>query len=158
MPLSVSVSVSVRNVLGVLVAGGVLMFATNLLAGDQPSKFEADVGREYFVRYCSSCHGLDGQGNGPVANSLRTQPSDLTRIADRRGGEFPDAEIAAFIDGRTVVPAHGTREMPVWGKRFSKELGGDSIAEEMTRGRLDVLVAYLKSIQLATVKPAPPGK
>jgi mono/diheme cytochrome c family protein len=149
---------SVRNVVGALIAGGLVTFATNLLASDQPSKFQEDVGQEYFVRYCSSCHGLDGRGHGPVANALRTQPSDLTLIADRRGGQFPDAEIAAFIDGRTVVAAHGTREMPVWGERFSKELGGDSIAEEMTRGRLDVLIAYLKSIQSATVKPAPPSK
>jgi mono/diheme cytochrome c family protein len=105
-------------------------------------------GRQYFMNYCASCHGTGGRGNGPVARELRKPPSDLTRIAKRRGGRFPEAEIARFIDGRSVVPAHGTREMPVWGTRFGNALGGDSAAEEMTRGRIGTLVDYLKTLQV----------
>ena len=36
---------------------------------------------------------------------MRTPPPDLTHIAQRRGGQFPDAEIAAQIDGRAMVRA-----------------------------------------------------
>jgi mono/diheme cytochrome c family protein len=105
------------------------------------------AGRQYFVRYCSACHGMTGRGDGPAASALRTPPADLTRIAQRRGGYFPVAEIAAFIDGRTVVPAHGSREMPIWGERFGEMVGGGSVGEEVVRGNLLVLIEYLQSIQ-----------
>jgi hypothetical protein len=57
------------------------------------------------------------------------------------------AEIAASIDGRTVVSAHGSREMPIWGERFGEMGGGGSIGEEVVRGNLLVLMEYLQSIQ-----------
>lgn len=105
------------------------------------------AGQQYFQRYCSACHGLDGRGDGPAAGALRTAPADLTRIAQRRGGRFPVAEIAAHIDGRTVVPAHGTREMPIWGERFSAMGGGGSVGEEVVRGNLLVLIEYVQQLQ-----------
>lgn len=121
--------------------------ANEMPAAAQQEKSPGDIGHTYFVTYCSSCHGLDGRGHGPVAASLRTPPADLTRIAQRRGGAFPEAEIAAYIDGRTNVRAHGSREMPVWGQKFGEKFGGDSISEEFVRGHLLVLIQYLKSIQ-----------
>ncbi len=105
------------------------------------------VGRQYFVRYCSACHGREGRGDGPAAPALHPPPADLTRIAQRRGGHFPAAEIAAFIDGRSVVPAHGSREMPIWGERFGEMVGGGSVGEEVVRGNLLVLIEYLQAIQ-----------
>ena len=104
-------------------------------------------GEQYFRQYCGACHGIDGRGNGPVAPMLRTAPPDLTRITQRHGGHFPDAEIAAQIDGRTVVPAHGSRNMPIWGLRFGEKFGGGEIGEEAVRGHLVILMNYLKSIQ-----------
>ena len=105
------------------------------------------MGRQFFERYCSACHGMDGKGHGPVASALRTPPADLTQIAKRRGGEFPMAEIAAYIDGRTKVQAHGSRDMPVWGERFSEQVGGGSLGEEVVRGNLLILTQYLQSLQ-----------
>jgi mono/diheme cytochrome c family protein len=105
------------------------------------------LGRKYFVQYCSACHGMDASGNGPVAPALRPPPADLRRIARRRGGTFPEAEIAAYIDGRTFIRAHGSREMPVWGERFAEQVGGGSVGEEVVRGHLLLLVDYLKSLQ-----------
>jgi len=105
------------------------------------------AGQQYFMRYCSACHGVEGRGDGPAAPALRPPPADLTRIAQRRGGRFPVAEIAAYIDGRTVVSAHGSREMPIWGERFGEIAGGGSVGEEVVRGNLLVLIEYLQSIQ-----------
>ena len=105
------------------------------------------AGQQYFQRYCSACHGAQGRGDGSAAAALRPPPADLTRIAQRRGGHFPVAEIAAFIDGRSVVPAHGSRDMPIWGERFGEMVGGGSIGEEVVRGNLLVLIEYLRSIQ-----------
>lgn len=136
-----------RAAMGLLFLAALLSSTTTTPARAERSAAEGDVGRGTFMRYCASCHGSAGRGDGPVARQLTRPPADLTRIAARRDGKFPDAAIAQYIDGRTVVPAHGTREMPVWGKRFSEQYGSDSTAEEVTRGKIGVLVDYLKSIQ-----------
>jgi hypothetical protein len=57
------------------------------------------------------------------------------------------AEIRAYIDGRIGVPAHGRRDMPVWGERLEEMLGGSSLAEAATRSYIQLLVEYLKAIQ-----------
>jgi mono/diheme cytochrome c family protein len=105
------------------------------------------VGHHYFVRYCSACHGVEGRGDGPAAVALQPPPADLTRIAQRRGGHFPVAEIRAYIDGRIGVPAHGRRDMPVWGERFEEMVGGGSLGEAVARSHIQLLVEYLQAIQ-----------
>jgi mono/diheme cytochrome c family protein len=131
-----------------------LVSAGPACAADPDESLLVESGRKSFQRHCSACHGMDGSGNGILKPVLRVAPSDLTRIAARRGGEFPDAEIAAFIDGRSFVAAHGSREMPVWGRIFGEPVVEDGDAEEVVRGQLWILVEYLKSIQ---VPPLPPG-
>jgi mono/diheme cytochrome c family protein len=105
------------------------------------------MGRAAFLRHCAACHGQGGRGDGPVAASLRAPPADLTRIAARRAGSFPVAELTEIVDGRRAVPAHGPREMPVWGVVFSSRIHEASSEDEVARGRLLVLVEYLRSIQ-----------
>jgi mono/diheme cytochrome c family protein len=107
----------------------------------------AEMGAPVFERRCASCHGLDGRGAGPASGALRTAPADLTRIAVRRAGDFPDGEIARFIDGRFDISAHGSCEMPVWGERLGETIPESSLAEEITRGKIATLLEYLKSIQ-----------
>src|SRR5262249_58025934 len=114
--------------------------------GPLPPGAAMSAGQKSFLRSCSACQGEPGRGDGPAA-ALRTPPADLTRIAQRHGGQFPVADIAAFIDGRTAVPAHGSREMPVWGERFGEMGGGASVGEEAVRGHLLVLIEYLQSLQ-----------
>ena len=87
------------------------------------------------------------RGSGPVAAALTIPPADLTRIAARRGGDFPADDIAAWIDGRLASPAHGTREMPVWGYRFAEGLPPGELSQELVRGRILTVVEYLRSIQ-----------
>lgn len=114
---------------------------------EKPSGVLVDVGRTDFLRYCASCHGVDAHGKGPVAETLRTPPTDLTRIAKRHGGKLPAGEIAAYIDGRMPVASHGTREMPVWGRILGEKIAEGTTEDEVARGRIDALVAYLMSIQ-----------
>ncbi len=118
-------------------------------AAEPPPLAEEAVrqGQQYFVRYCSACHGGEGRGDGPAASALQPPPTDLTRIAQRRGGQFPASEIAAYIDGRTWVPAHGAREMPVWGERFAALLEGGPLGEFVARSHTWFLLQYLQSIQ-----------
>ena len=107
----------------------------------------AEMGKPVFDRHCAACHGLGARGDGPSASALRVPPADLTRIAARRGGEFPAGEIARFIDGRFEMASHGTREMPIWGTRFGADIPESDIAESVTRGKVAMLIEYLKSIQ-----------
>jgi len=134
-------------------------FATSVLTGvacAQPAvesedpAFDAglaEMGADIYQRRCASCHGVDARGHGPASGALRVPPSDLTRIAHRRGGEFPAAEIALFIDGRFDLPAHGSRDMPVWGARLGEAIPESTLAEEIVRGKIATLLEYLKSIQ-----------
>jgi mono/diheme cytochrome c family protein len=141
-----------RALLGLLAA--VVAAALGAAAGAEPVLVES--GERSFLRHCSACHGLEGRGDGAVAPVLRTPPADLTRIAARRGGQFPDADIADFIDGRADVAAHGSREMPVWGRVFARPIAEGTTGEEVVRGQLWILVEYLKSIQVSEPAPATP--
>src|SRR5215510_12500894 len=85
-----------------------------------PLVIDSMAGRDLFQFYCATCHGPDGRGKGPVGAALKTPPADLTKIAERRGGAFPRAEIVAFVsEGPALIPAHGTIDMPVWGAIFN---------------------------------------
>jgi mono/diheme cytochrome c family protein len=101
-------------------------------------------GHALFLRYCASCHGLTGEGDGPMARALTTPPANLRMLSDRYGNPLPKDQVARFIDGRADVKAHGPRDMPVWGERFYLETGG---SEREVKHRIAELVAYLQSIQ-----------
>ena len=101
-------------------------------------------GADLYKACCAVCHGSDAKGNGPMSKSLRSAPSDLTRIAARNGGSFPLVRVRNVISGEEALGAgHGTREMPVWGPIFS-QVGQD---QDFGRVRIDNLARYLESLQ-----------
>ena len=106
------------------------------------------AGRADYEQYCMACHGSDGAGDGPVARYVTPRPSDLRRIAARRGGVFSQAQLQSWIDGPDPIASHGTREMPVWGKAFREESELDQLSETRVQGRIVLLVQYLESIQV----------
>ena len=75
-------------------------------------------GKQMFNAYCASCHGQDAKGNGPAAPALKVPATDLTTLAAKHGGAFPDSHVAEAIKGDWMVAAHGSKEMPVWGPVF----------------------------------------
>ena len=104
-------------------------------------------GEELFDRFCASCHGAEGRGDGPVSRSLNVAVPDLTQISVRYG-EFPAMLIRDVIDGRGVdMRAHGTRAMPVWGYEFWVEEGADVTAQRAVRDAINKLVEHLRSVQ-----------
>jgi mono/diheme cytochrome c family protein len=107
----------------------------------------AERGELLYLRYCASCHGASARGDGPAAPALRVTPPDLTAVAARRGGVFPAADVATWIDGRFESAAHGSREMPVWGVQLRYELPPSGLEEEIVRGEVEMLVEYLRAIQ-----------
>ncbi len=123
----------------VALAGLLLMFGTAASAGAD----DVAQGRQMYLEYCGSCHGLTGEGDGPVAPALTTPPANLRRLSERFGSPLPEDQVARFIDGRAEVKPHGPRDMPVWGARFYAETHNESAV----RARIAKLVAYLQSIQ-----------
>lgn len=99
---------------------------------------------------CAVCHGPEGKGDGPLADELQTRPADLTRLSERNGGEFPYSRVFAVIDGRYIVPGHGERDMPVWGRQFLDDdvkVFGPSGGEIVTTERIHELTGYVQSLQ-----------
>jgi mono/diheme cytochrome c family protein len=104
----------------------------------------AASGRVIYQRYCASCHGRGGRGDGTLAEDLRVRPTDLTQLAAKSGGSFPFAAVVESIDGRRRTRGHGTADMPVWGEVFTKTTGtGTSTVE----AAVDRIAHYLWSIQ-----------
>jgi mono/diheme cytochrome c family protein len=110
-----------------------------------PLVISSMYGRDLFEFYCASCHGRDGKGSGPVVPALRIPPPDLTTITRRNSGTFPRARIEAFVtgDGGRLTPAHGSKEMPVWGPIFR----GVDPHDTMNKIRISNVVAHIESVQ-----------
>ena len=127
-----------------------IVLAANIaIAGTARAEEELSGLTEYELA-CMPCHGIDGHGDGPRAKEMSRPPADLTKIAKPNGGRFPAKDVAAMIDGRAAVAAHGPREMPVWGTRFraSPDTSEDAkTIETRARAQIAALVRYLEAIQ-----------
>ncbi len=118
-------------------------FAVAVAAGLVPASAQEPkqaIGEEIFIRYCAVCHGVDGTGNGPLADALKVVPPDLTALAKRNGGRFPTDRVAeTILNG--AAPGHG-KAMIAWGRIFEKEGGTPSAAAHI----LD-LTRFIESLQ-----------
>lgn len=111
-----------------------------------------DIGKVEYGQSCATCHGLDGKGKGSFSQALELSVPDITTLAKRNGGVFPVTRVYDVIDGREVVKAHGTRDMPIWGKHYSVSAAPryDDYAynpEAAVRGRILALIDYLYRLQ-----------
>jgi len=140
-------STKLRDGLRSLALLSILVFALWPLA--QAAEDEPGVaarGRAAFNLYCSSCHGKTGQGDGPLASSLKVAPADLTRLATANGGKFPFEKAYEAIDGRRPVASHGPSDMPVWGLSF-QDPGKVTDQEPAVRARIKDLIAFVETLQ-----------
>jgi len=134
-----------RSVASLAIVASVLAGSPAATGARAPQRSAPDEGRTLFLTYCSSCHGRDGRGNGPVAPSLKVPPQDLTKFAQRNGGSFPADLTRRIVDGRDArARTHGPVGMPVWGDAFVRREG---MSEAEARARIDAIVRYLDSIQ-----------
>jgi mono/diheme cytochrome c family protein len=100
-------------------------------------------GAELYKQHCAVCHGNDLKGTGAAPEPYRAPP-DLTTLARRHGGQFPDAYVMDVLRNGAVMPAHGPAQMPVWGTDFRMRDRSDGT--EVTL-RLANLTNYIKSLQ-----------
>lgn len=101
-------------------------------------------GGEMYKTYCAVCHGTDGKGGGPAASALKVPPTDLTQLSKKNGGKYPGLKVSGAIRGEGDVPAHGTKEMPVWGSLFWNMSHGH---EGEVQQRVANLTKYIESLQ-----------
>jgi mono/diheme cytochrome c family protein len=126
----------------------VLLASLLLLSACGGREVAADQsGRSMYLRYCASCHGTEGRGDGPLAPALTRLPSDLTQLAKRSGGRYDERAVMSAIDGRRQVIEHGTRDMPVWGAIFEDEGAREPYPAYHSLLQSRLLVDYLATIQ-----------
>jgi len=119
------------------------------MAADAPAQPKYDTaaaakGAVVYVRYCVSCHGKEAKGDGPLAADLRVPVPDMTTLAARSGGRFPEDRVRRIIESGEVLRGHGTEDMPAWGDAFKKTGGTDArTPQEAIRN----LTHYLWSLQ-----------
>lgn len=121
--------------------------ATLFAAPAWASEYVAMSGQDLYLRFCASCHGETGRGDGPVAASFTVEVPDLTLMARRHGGKFPADRVARIIDGRFIIGAHGSRLMPVWGEDLSRIEAGDPQAERAAQLIITRLTQYVERLQ-----------
>jgi mono/diheme cytochrome c family protein len=132
-----------RMLAGALLGGAFLLvaFSATTAVNAQRAKDPLARGRKLYYQYCASCHGEDSRGSGPVAASLKGVVPDLHKIA-KVNGKFPMLHVKHIITGEVDTPAHGSKEMPVWGRYF-RETKGNSMAEV----NIYALTRYLEAMQ-----------
>ncbi len=127
------------------------VFALLLAASMTTSAGAQDIeeGKNLYLTYCATCHGLDADGKGPMGPALVLQPTNLTRLKMENEGVFPLVRVVRRIDGRDPLVSHGS-PMPVFGDYFEgrnialRTPSGQSI---MTSTPVADLVAWLETVQ-----------
>jgi mono/diheme cytochrome c family protein len=135
-----------------LVAAMAVILAAGISFADQSQskmvipvgKTAANNGKQMYNSYCAPCHGTDGRGNGPAAVALKNPPTDLSALTRNNHGKFPDAHVYEVLQFGSNIPAHGSAEMPVWGKILANMNTANSQEKDL---RMSNLTRYVESIQ-----------
>jgi mono/diheme cytochrome c family protein len=112
-----------------------------LLAAGCGGSEEPQGGAALYLRYCASCHGVSGRGDGPAAPALSPPPTDLTR------GMWDVPDLMERIDGRRTIRAHGSDTMPVWGEVFRESLLGTAHARRTALLHVQALAEHVRTLE-----------
>jgi len=118
-----------------------LIFALALAGCAPPTSPQA--GRALYDQNCAACHGADARGGA--------QMPDLTQIAARAGGSYPQMRVLDKLDGYARgQTAYDGAEMPNFGDLLIGRLTRVQTASGQSRAMPEAIVAldaYLQSIQ-----------
>lgn len=127
----------------------ILLGLATPLAAQDAEEIAVMEGQHIYQTYCATCHGVDLQGNGPMAATLILQPPDLTGLSARNDGVFPTTRVVMRIDGRDPLVSHGS-PMPVYGDYFEGNdmpLKLETGQPVMTSRAIADIVVFLESLQ-----------
>lgn len=136
-----------RNLSAVMVVLVFIIISVLTAAGQTDSKgthVDPVSGKQLYNSYCALCHGPDGEGGGPFSPQLKVWPPDLTQLAKKNHGIYPEMRVTEAIDGEFGKPSHGSAEMPIWGPVFRSMAHGHRDSAQI---RINGLVKYLAAIQ-----------
>ena len=123
------------------------VFSTTILLAAVDVRAAEDASAALYLKYCSSCHGQDGKGRGPVSSDLKVKVPDLTTLSKNNKGVYPLPRVMSAIDGTRKVRGHGDPSMPVWGEVFKEDLKGEKYAELTTLRRTQAIADYIAKLQ-----------
>ena len=108
-------------------------------------------GEDLYVELCAVCHGVSGEGDGPAVPALRQPMPNLATLAAHNDGVFPRELIERYINGKARVDAHGTVDMPIWGRAFeyTKPDWGRVRRMAFARHRIYNIVEYIETLQVS---------
>lgn len=121
--------------------------------GATPQRPRVDFGKSEYDANCATCHGVSGKGDGPTAPFVSRRVPDLTTLAKTNNGILPVSAMYDVIVGEKDVPAHGSRDMPVWGREYRIK-AGEYYAEmpydpeAYVRVRVLAVIEYLNRLQV----------
>ena len=101
---------------------GTISFLCTGMVSAQEETGTQSIGKMEFQKNCASCHGIGGKGDGPFVEFLRQKPTDLTTLRKKNRGIYPQEKVYEWIRDPKRIRAHGTKEMPIWGQRYSEEI------------------------------------
>jgi mono/diheme cytochrome c family protein len=90
-------------------------------------------GKALFARYCATCHGDEGRGDGQNASNLTPPPPDLTVAS-----HVADSALLAKVIAEGSAAVGRSALSPPWGRNLSAQ-------------EIDDLVAYCRTL----ARPAP---
>lgn len=122
---------------------------------ETPRGGRPDIGKIEYDSKCATCHGLKGEGDGPMALYLTHKVADLRTLARANNGILPVSEMYDVIVADKQLPAHGSREMPVWGREYRIEAttkpqdgSAPSDRESFVRSRVLAIIEYIGRLQV----------
>jgi hypothetical protein len=89
---------------------------------------------------------MDGTGNGPAVQFLKTPPPSLTTMAKWYNARSIVLNVEAVLRFKKRINAHGTLDMPLWGPLF-KSLENQTGSPQLAEMRIHDLSVYVQSLQ-----------
>lgn len=102
----------------VLVVGGIILAALWLASGVSADQGDAAKGQAIYAKFCASCHGTTGKGDGPAAAALNPKPKDLT---DKAYMSKLDDKYLVDIIAKGGAAVGKSPLMPSWEKALKAE-------------------------------------
>ena len=120
-----------KNIIHAVMLLSLLTVCAPDVFADPPPAYE---GRRLYVSYCQLCHGIGGNGDGPLAKVMKISPADLTTTVRSRSDTILTKIITG--EGRQTITGRDRHNllsdaMPEWKEVFNES-------------QITALIAYLR--------------